>query len=395
MSKTNTGTGSIRQRKNGGWEGQYWLNGKRKSIYGKTKDEVRIRLNRILADILSNEHTEESGLTLQDWSTAWLRDYAKPTVRHSTYLTYEGYCNKHVIPAIGNIRLKNLDVDALQKFFNDKAIGGRLDGESGGLSSKSLLNMRNMLHLVFKQAVFNQLLSRNPLEAVKLSRVEPKEMRVLSKSEQAALEKVVGGSLDPIAGGIIIALYTGLRIGELMGLEWDDIDFGDNPYLKVRRIVVRQAKPSEADPDYEILTEGVKTALMLGKVKTLKGNRTVYLSNHAVDALKRLRTRQQELKRSFGRGFNPKGFVFCNADGMVIEPRTYMDVFYSYAKVAGIPHANFHALRHTFATRAIELGMDINTLADMLGHAQASTTLNRYGHSLDDQKRREIAKFNQ
>lgn len=394
MSKNETGTGSIRQRKNGSWEGQYWLNGKRKSLYGKTYEEVRIRLNTVMAEIMSDTYYEASGITLKDWLLTWLKDYAQPTVRHSTYLTYHAYCNNHVIPIIGKKRMKELTGEVLQQFFNQKATGGRLDGEEGGLSPKSLQNMRNMLNLAFKQAILNHLLTENPIPMVKISRVEPKEMRVLSLSEQEALEQVVLNSLEPVAGGIVIAMYTGLRIGELLGLQWPDIDLERTMSLKVRRILVRQEKPKKLDSDYEILTEGDKTALMLGKVKTYKGYRTVYMPDIVVELLRKIRQHQQTLAVNFGGGFNLRGFVFCNAQGMVIEPRTYSDIFYSCVKAAGIPHANFHSLRHTFATRAMEMNMDLNTLADTLGHAQPSTTLNMYGHSLDEQKQKEMAKFN-
>ena len=386
--------GTIRQRKNGGWEGQYWHLGKRKSVYGRTYEDVRIKLNHILSAILTDEYYQPSDMPLSDWIATWLKDYAKPTVRHSTYLTYARYCNKHVVPVIGKKRLKDIDCETLQKFFNSKATGGRQDGKKGGLSPKSLLNIRNMLNLVFKQAVVNHYIPANPLSGIKISRREPKEMRVLSLTEQEALESTVLGSLNPAACGIIIALYTGVRIGELLGLCWQDVDIDREMTVSVKRILVRQELPDKHNADYEILSKGDTTGLMLGKVKTYKGNRLIPMADIVIEMFRRLRLHNRSLSVRFGGGFNPKGFVFVNADGMPIEPRTYMDVFYGCVKAAGIPHANFHALRHTFATRALEKSMDLNTLSDILGHAQPSTTLNMYGHSLSEQKRREMDKFN-
>ena len=394
MSKKESGTGSVRQRKNGSWEGQYYLEGKRKSVYGKTQDEVRIKLNVIIAEIMSNEYLDESQIPFSEWLETWLEQYAKPTVRHSTYVTYYDYCHNHIIPALGKKKMKELNGDILQRFFNEKTKSGRLDGRPGGLSAKSLKNLRNVLSLVFKQAVLNQIIKENPLNAVKTPKKENKEMRVLTISEQEALEQIVFSSHNATAVGIVISLYTGLRIGELLGLQWNDVDLAHSKSLRVRRILIRERNPDKNDPDYIVLKRSEKTSLMLGKLKTEKANRTIYLPDVVIEMFERLKSRQGILAKQYGEGFNPNSFVICNDVGDAIEPRTYMDVLSNFTKVAGIEHANFHSLRHTFATRAIEMKMDLNTLSDIMGHAQPSTTLNMYGHSLDEQKKLEMSKFN-
>ena len=398
MNKKAKGTGYIRKRKNGMWEGQYHLNDKRKSIYGRDYNEVRSRLNTIYAEMLNDTYVEPSSITYGEWLIEWLETYSKPIIRESTYISYETYIRAHITPKLGNIKLKSLSTDKLQKFFNDKAAGERLDNRSGGLSTKTLRNLKNMMHLALEQAKANELIVKNPVDAVKLPRQQPKDMRVLSTEEQSQLESVLGPSDEILAQGILVALYTGVRIGELLGLLWSEVDLIDGS-INIRRSIRRQKKLDEHYGDnYEIIEalspETNKTAIMIGQVKTAKSRRKIYLPEKAINALKRLKAWQENMKRQVGKQFNSMGFVLCNENGFPLDPRYYQDVFQRHIKKAGLTHANFHALRHTFATRALEKGGDLNTVADILGHAQPSTSLNMYGHSFDERRRKFMTLFN-
>lgn len=398
MNKKAKGTGYIRKRANGMWEGQYHIDNKRKSIYGKDYNEVRSRLNKIYAEMLTDTYVEPSSITYGEWLLEWLDTYSKPIIRKSTYISYETYIRAHITPKLGNIKLKNLNTDKLQKFFNDKAAGERLDNRTGGLSTKTLRNLKNMMHLALEQAKANELIVKNPVDAVKLPRQQPKDMRVLSPDEQSQLESVLESSDEILAQGILVALYTGVRIGELLGLLWSEVDFDDG-CIFIRRSIRRQKRLDDYnDDDYTIIDalspENNKTAIMIGQVKTTKSRRSLYLPGKAMEALKKLKAWQDEMKKQMGKHFNPMGFVFCNENGLPLDPRYYQDVFYRHIKKAKLSHTNFHALRHTFATRALEKGGDLNTVADLLGHAQPSTSLNMYGHSFDDRKRKFMALFN-
>jgi len=355
-------------------------------------------LNTIYAEMLNDNYVEPSSITYGEWLIEWLETYSKPIIRESTYISYETYIRAHITPKLGNIKLKSLNTDKLQKFFNDKAAGERLDNRTGGLSTKTLRNIKNMMHLALEQAKANELIVKNPVDAVKLPRQQPKDMRVLSTEEQSQLESVLGSSDEILAQGILVALYTGVRIGELLGLLWSEVDLIDGS-INIRRSIRRQKRLDEHYGDnYEII-EGLspetnKTAIMIGQVKTAKSRRKIYLPEKAINALKRLKAWQEDMKRQVGKQFNSMEFVLCNENGLPLDPRYYQDVFQRHIKKAGLTHANFHALRHTFATRALEKGGDLNTVADILGHAQPSTSLNMYGHSFDERRRKFMTLFN-
>jgi len=391
--------GTVYKRPDGSWEGKYTFQGQRISIYGESEESVDNQLILVQANIQNQTHKETSGMFFKDWIVIWLRDYARTTVRHSTYLNYEGNMQNHVIPELGQISLKMLDGKRLQKFFIKKAEGGRADGKPGGLSNKTLLNIRNTMNECFLQAIFNGLMHANPISGIRLPRKSSKEMRVLSREEMYKLIAMCNVADTRFAYGVIFTLYTGMRLGEVLGLKWSDITdlYGREPVAHIRKTLNRIKKPRRNDPDYEVIrwTPGNSTAIVLGNLKTDKSRRDMYLPSVATDCLRKIRGWHDEMIDKLGRSFNPYNIIFTTLKGDAMEPRTYLDYFYDLVKAAGIDHANYHALRHTFATRGNEFGVDTATLSELLGHAKKSTTLDMYVHSLDETKLKARNTFDQ
>lgn len=387
MAKKANNEGSIRRRSNGTWEGRYsdgvTPEGKQiqRSVYGKTKKEVTDKLHAIFFQKQQGIYVTPTVVTVQMWMEEWLHNYAHITVRPSTYISYEGYIYNHIIPGIGNLVLQKLTPPLVQNFYNDRYLNGRTDGK-GGLSSKTLRNMHNMFHQALEQAKINGLIMHNPSDNVIIPKSPKKEMRVLSVEEEMRLLSVI--HLHRLGFAIKFDLATGLRIGELCALKWTDLNC-QKQTVKIsrtlQRIKTNQMEREELD-DLENMTMIVE-----GDVKTSSGFREIPIPDKIWSELMMHKQRQQQEYTTYGIPILPDGYVFAMPLGTCVEPSTMRDALNFLLTAANIEHANFHSLRHTFATRAVESGIPIKTLSDILGHSQVQITMDLYFHSSLDHMR--------
>lgn len=384
MSKKKAnGEGSISRRADGRYMARYTVNRKRKTIYGATYEEVHKKLNEMLNIIAKGEYIEPNKWTVGEWTKNWLVTYALPTVKRSTYISYEAYIRLHINPELGKIALSALSIEQLQRFFN------KLNVETThrkALSPKSIKNIYNMFHATLDQAVVNRKIVRNPLFGIKLPKAVKKEIRVLNPEEQIKLQEVVWAHPEYQAYGVIFALNTGIRLGELIGLQWKDVNFQKHT-VRIRRTVGRLARV-DVNGDLVKKDIGVKTTeIVIHTLKSIASEREIPLFDELWEGLMDYRGRQRAMIDALNNSYDDQDFIFGTTMGKAYDPKAYQSMFKRCLKTAELNRLNFHALRHTFATRALEAGMDIKVLSSILGHAQASTTLNLYGHALPDHKR--------
>ncbi len=384
-------TGHIRRRKNGLWEGQYVYKRERRSIYGKTQEEVSHQLNEIIISIEEGNYIRPNQHTLISWLQEWLHTYAEPTLRPATFTNYELIVERHFNTKLGKVKLKNVSTRMLQNFFNEKLISGRADKKSGGLSPKTLKNMKYMLHVAFDQAYCNNLISSNPVNGVRLPVPDGPEQRVLTSKEKERICAHAETLRTVPAQGVVLLLTCGLRRGELLGLQWQDVDL-EYGIIKIRHTLSRLKKfniSKSAYPYIQLDTYAPKTnrtAIHLGPVKTKKAARIIYLPARAKEALLEIRAISAELAGGKS-DFNPHNLVFCTEDGHPFEAKVLEDGFQKILADLHLKSVNLHATRHTFATEALQKTTDIITVSEILGHTKPSTTLDMYGHTFDDRKR--------
>lgn len=408
-SKSANGAGGIRRRSDGTYEARlvvgYQENGKPKrvSFYGKTEKEVRKKLTEAVHEKDEGTYCDKNGITFGDWMAKWLEVYAKPGIKPSTYTSYKTYVNGHIKPYFRNAKLQDIQPDQLQQFINSKSTGGRLDGKSGGNSAKTVLNIRNMIHAALKQAYINGLVSRNAADFVKAPKQRKKEMRVLTVDEQEALIAVANN--DKYGCPIVLALYTGMRVGEVLSLKREDVCLDkDEAVIHVRTSIKREYKDSST-ANYEVFNDSDdnKTVLMRSTPKTFSSKRDIPLVPEAVEVsvctlVKRL---------SYGVGKDKVIVIICHTRVFLVALVYFKLFLYHHfnriVAAAGIEKViqlgtdgvsvGFHTLRHTFATRAVENGMDILVLSRILGHSSPTTTLNKYGHVLHEHMKSSMEKI--
>ncbi len=300
----------------------------------------------------------DRNITLYDWLNTWLNNYAKYLVKISTFVNYEGYINNHFIE-IGNILLNNISSYDLQEFFNKKL---------KTLSAKTVRNMLSVLKKSFKQAMINEILDKNVALDIFLPKMDKKEIKVLNKKQQQSLLK---RSYEYRYGTFIrLALCTGIRLGELLALKWEDIDL-ENRKLYIRRTINRL---KNYDINYKY-----KTKIYFDKPQTKNSNRIIPLPQSAIEDLIEWQKLQIEEKYKLD-------FVVTNESGHFIEQTTFKNHYNQILRDCNIHGVTFHALRHTFATIALEKGMDSKVLSEILGHYSVSFTLDTYAHVLDNFK---------
>lgn len=346
--KRNHNEGSIRERSDGRFEirvtaGYNFETGKSKRIsyYTKTKAEAIQKLHEEEYKIHFQKHVDPTSTTFLDWLRLWLETYMKNKVKQSTYVSYRGYIENHLAPAFPTLKLKDLTTKLLQDFYNYKQ-------NTQGLSPKTILNLHRCLHKAMNQAVLEHYIDFNPCDAVSLPRNEKPQVEILTREEQ---QKLIYTSYKYRYGIFIrLTLATGIRLGELLGLRWEDIDFNKR-MLSIRSIP---------------LIPNIASELQLWK------------------------NVQQNDAMTAGAAYQDSGFLVTNPFGGYLEPRTFKDAYDEILKASGLGHYTFHALRHTFATRAMEQGMDAKTTSILLGHSSVSFTLDTYTHVLDSQKQEEM-----
>lgn len=300
-------------------------------------------------------------MTTQTLLTEWLETYEKEHIKSRTYSRYQGIITAHINPTLGEQHIETLSRRDIQEFLSNQKAEGNIRTGGGKLSATSANLMLTVLNLAFEYACDMDMVEQNPCARIRRSREDAKKVEAFTKDEQRKIENAIIKSEDPRLFGILLCLYTGIRIGELLALEWSDVDIQQG-FISVNKTVYR-------DKD-----ENGEWQLIVDKPKTMSSDRLIPLPSYIVEML----WLRKENSRS--------DYVVENKKGERMSIRSYQYMFEHLTEKAGVRKLNFHALRHTFATRAIECGMDIKTLSEIMGHKNASITLNRYAHSMMDTK---------
>lgn len=365
---------NIHKRKDGRWEGRYKKSTSSPekscygSVYGKTYREVKEKLAQAILSSAGTAPPEPPGAPFQEVLDRWLEN-RQVCHKKATLAKYQDLIDTHIAPALGRYPVTQLTPTVINGFLARKLDSGRTDG-TGGLSPAYVRSMvliiTSALRLASAENLCPPLQSPIPRPAIPRG-----ELTILTRTQQTQLEGYLLETQSLTAVGVLISLYAGLRIGEVCALTWDDVDLEDH-VIHVRHTVAR-VKSGQA---------GKKggTKLVIDAPKTKASMREIPISSLLQPVLEAARDRASS------------GYVVSGSHTFV-SPRTYTYRYHCLMKSAGVPRLNYHALRHTLATRCVEAGVDVKSLSEILGHANVSVTLNTYVHSSMEMKRSQLEKL--
>lgn len=363
--KRGNGEGTIRKRSDGRWEARLVLpDGTRKSLFGKTRQEV----TRLLAQAIRDRETGLTALTdrqtVAQYLASWL-DITKHTIGASTHLRYTQNVRAHLIPEFGDTVLTKLTAQQVQALYLRK--------REQGLATGTVHNIHVLLHAALDDAVRLGVVYRNVADMVDSPKTRRKKMTTLTDEQARLLLAAV--MADRLKALLVLALATGMREGELGALTWADVD------LEGASLIVRATVQDTA-----------AGWIIAERPKTDHGRRRIALAASAIEALRRHRLAQLEERSQLGEAWQDRNLVFSDATGGLLSRRIFKwyGWFGRMLKRAGLPRVRFHDLRHTMATLLLERGVHVKVVSEMLGHSSIAVTLDMYGHVTPHMQQRAI-----
>lgn len=357
---------NIYKRKDGRWEGRILRqNGKYQYLYAKSYREVKEKMKYFHENKVEKKQFKNLSKASELFDL-WLKGDVSHQVKPSTYESYHSCMHKYVIPFFQKNENAQITVDSVRAFV-------RLIRENTSIGEASRKKILTIFKIALKEILKDLPMSHSILELVQFPKIEEKEVQVFSMKEQRMIEHAALNREDKRAIGIVLCFYTGIRLGELCALKWSDIDT-ESGTMSITRTVSRTRNFEDGKN---------KTVLFVGTPKSKKSMRRILLPTFLLKVVRENRI-----------GYINENHYIFSGKNVPMDPRYYQKLFKRMLLESKIPERKFHAIRHTFATRALELGVDIKTLSEILGHSNVSITLNVYAHSLMEHKRAAIDKFN-
>ena len=338
---------------------------------GMTERQISKELERqkVLFDEQVKDGVYNGNIRFQDFAEQWFQDYAKDNLRIRTYSEYRKQ-TKRIYAALGHIRLNKLKPRHLVEFYRQLAEPGQNQRTGGGLAPKSILHYHSMISSILDRAVKWGLVPENPCRKVDPPKVPKHQIECLDDVQASVF--LTGLKTAPLEDRALftLALYTGMRRGELLGLEWPDIDFNSG-VISIRRTSQYGGKELGTYTD---------------STKTEQSRRSIRVTQHGIDLLKAYKAEQAARRLLLGDAWaaawteHPR--IFTNQDGRPMSPSTPLNRLRRYLDKLGLPPVSLHSLRHTNATLLIQQGVSVRAVSGRLGHSQTSTTMNIYAHQL-------------
>lgn len=397
------GEGSIVLLSDGRWQGRVRTTdaktGKqsRIAVYGKTQKEAREKLKKVIKDLENGIAKHTSKMTFGEWLDYWLENHIKRQRRLTTWENYSTIVRLHIKPILGDIKISKLQPSDFQELYNHKLDKGRVKREdcakkgnsankhnrvkeeagvekSPGLSAKTVGLIHLVCHSALKQAIRENVISRNPTEATTTPKKVKKEIQPMN--EEQIRQFLLASKQDRLSAAFYLLISTGLRRGELLGLKWSDIDLEAGTLHIQRSLVKTNTEQAKFHP-----------------TKTAKSQRLVPLTPDVVAELKLHKAKQEEESAKLGEAYADNDMVFCRADGVLLYPDVLDNKFHSLLEKAGLPRFRVHDLRHTFATMMLKQDVHAKVVQEILGHSNIGVTLDTYSHVLPGLKEDAMTKM--